>query len=148
MDDFKKPSEVEPNAPIPMMDNKTTLFSKLDAYGYVMDAVDEEKPKSYWEAVNGPNGDVWKEAVEKELGSLDKARTWDVVDRVAGKKEVRSRWVFKIKRLADGSVDKFKPRFVAQGFSPRPGFDFDETYAPVVRFDSLRLLLAIMAVQG
>jgi hypothetical protein len=148
VDSFKKPSEVEPNAPVPMMDDETTLFSKLDAYEYVVDAVDEEEPKSYLEAVNGPNGDLWKEAVEKELGSLDKARTWDVVNRVTGKKEVGSRWVFKIKRLADGSVDKFKPRFVAQGFSQRPGFDFDETYTPIVRFDSLRLLLAIMAVQG
>jgi hypothetical protein len=100
------------------------------------------------EAVNAPNGDLWKKAVEKELDSLDKARTWDVVDRVAGKKEVGSRWVFKVKRLADGSIDKFKARFVAQGFSQRPVFDFDETYIPVVRFDSLRLLLAITAVQG
>jgi hypothetical protein len=145
---FKKPSEVEPNAPVPMMDDETTLFSKLDAYGYVMDAVDEEEPKSYLEAVNGPNGDLWKEAVEKELGSLFKVRIWDIVDRVAGKKEVGSRWVFKVKRLADDSVDKFKARFVAHGLSQRPGFDFDETYAPVVRFDSLRPLLAITAVQG
>jgi hypothetical protein len=148
MDSFKKPSEVEPNAPVPMIDDETTLVSKLNAYGYVVDAVDEEEPKSCLEAVNGPNGDLWKEAVEKELGSLDKARTWDVVDRVAGKKEVGSRWVFKVKRLADSSVDKFNVRFVAQGFSQRPGFDFDETYAPVVRFDSLRLLLAITAEQG
>jgi hypothetical protein len=100
------------------------------------------------EAVNGPNGNLWKEVVEKNLGSLDKARTWDVVDRVAGKKEVGSRWVFKVKRLVAGSVNKVKARFVAQGFSQRRGFDFNETYAPVVRFDSLHLLLAITAVQG
>jgi hypothetical protein len=67
MDGFKKPSEVEPNAPVPMMDDETTLFSKLDSYGYVVDAVDEEESKSYLEAVNGPNRDLWKEAVEKEL---------------------------------------------------------------------------------
>jgi hypothetical protein len=91
---------------------------------------------------------MWKEAVENELGSLDKTRTWDVVDRVTRKKEVGSRWVFKVKRLADSSVDKFKARFVAQGFSQRPGFDFDETYASIVRFNSLRLLLTITAVQG
>jgi hypothetical protein len=148
MDGFKIPSEVEPNAPVLMMDDDTTLFSELDAYGHVVDAVDEEEPKSYWEAVNGPNGDLWQEAVEKELGSLDKARTWDVIDRVAGKKEDGSRWVFKVKRLADGSVDKFKARFVAQGVSQRPGFDFDKTYAPVVRFQSLCLLLTITAVQA
>jgi hypothetical protein len=53
MDGFKKPSEVEPNAPV---HNETTLFSKLDAYGYVVDAVDEEEPKSHLEVVNGPTG--------------------------------------------------------------------------------------------
>jgi hypothetical protein len=58
MDGFTKPSEVEPNAPIPMMDDEITLFSKLNAYGYVVDTVDEEEPKSYSEAVNEPNRDL------------------------------------------------------------------------------------------
>jgi hypothetical protein len=91
---------------------------------------------------------LWKEAVDKELDSLDRARTWDVVDKVERGKEVGSKWVFKVKRLTDKSIDKFKARHVAQGFTQCPGFDFDETYAAIIRFDSLRLLLAITVVQG
>jgi hypothetical protein len=59
------------------------------------------------------------------------------VVKVERGKEVGSKWVFKVKRLTDGSIDKFKARLVAQGFTQHPGFDFDETYATVVRFDFL-----------
>jgi hypothetical protein len=86
--------------------------------------------------------------MDMELDSLDRDRTWDVVDKIEGEKEVGSKWVFKVKRLADRSIDKFKARLIAQGFTQRPGFDFDETYATIVRCDFLRLLLAITAVQG
>jgi hypothetical protein len=115
--------------------------------GFVVDMVEEEEPKGYWEVVNGQNRQLWQEAVDKELDSLDRAGTWNVVDKVEEGKEVGSKWVFKVKRLADGSIDKFKARLVAQGFTQRPGFDFDETYAPVIYCDFLRLLLAITIVQ-
>jgi hypothetical protein len=82
------------------------------------------------------------------LDSLDRTGTWDVVDKVEGGKKVGSKWVFKVKKLADGSIDKFKARLVAQSFTQCPGFDFDKTYAPISYFDSLQLLLAITAVQG
>jgi hypothetical protein len=68
------------------------------------------------------------------------------VDKFEKGKEVGSKCVFKVKRLADRSIDKFKARLVAQGFTQCPGFDFNETYAPVVYFDALQLLLAITAV--
>jgi hypothetical protein len=86
--------------------------------------------------------------VDKELDSLNRARTWDVVDKIEGEKKVGSKWVFKIKRLADRSIDKFKGQLVAQGFTQCPSFAFNKTYAPVIHSDSLRLLLAIIAVQG
>jgi hypothetical protein len=70
-----------------------------------------------------------------------------MVDNVERRKEVSSKGVFNVKRLADGSSNKFKAQLVAQGFSQYLSFDFDETYVPIVHFDSLRLLLAIMAVQ-
>jgi hypothetical protein len=70
-----------------------------------------------------------------------------VVDKVEGGKEVGSKWVFKVKRHADRSNDKFKARLAAQGITQHPGFNVNEIYALDVRFDSLRFLLAIMAVQ-
>jgi hypothetical protein len=147
MEGFKRLSEVDPSVPEPKSDDQITLFPRLDEVEFVVDMVEEKEPKGYWEVVNRPNGQLWTEAVDKELDSLDRAGTWDVVDKVEGGKEVGSKWVFKVKRLADRSINKFKARRVAQGFTQCPGFDFDETYAPVVDFDSLRLLLAITAVQ-
>jgi hypothetical protein len=71
-----------------------------------------------------------------------------VVDKVKSRKEVGSKWVFKVKSLADWSINKFKGQLVAQGFTQCPSFTFDETHAVVIHLDFLQLLLAITAVQG
>jgi hypothetical protein len=55
--------------------------------------------------------------VNRKLDSLDRAGTWDVVDKIEGGKEVGNKWVFKVKRLADESINKFKARLIAQGFT-------------------------------
>ena len=63
-----------------------------------------------------------------------------------GRKVVGSKWVLKIKTDAEGSVGRFKARLVAQGFSQKPGIDYDETFSPVARFESVRTVIAL-AVQ-
>jgi hypothetical protein len=60
---------------------------------------------------------------------------------------VGSKWIFKVKRNADGSVERFKARLVAKGYSQRPGFDFTETFAPTVRYSAVRTILAIAALE-
>jgi hypothetical protein len=75
MDGFKKLSEVNLSVPEPKSDHKFTHFSKLDNAGFGIDMVEEEEPKGYWEAVIGPIGQVWKEVLDKQLNSLNKART-------------------------------------------------------------------------
>jgi hypothetical protein len=117
MEGFKRLSEVDSSVPEPKSDDKITHFSRLEEAGFVIEIVEEEGPKEYWNTANGPNGQLWKEAVDKKLDSLDRTGTWDIVDKVEGRKEISSKWVFKVKRLADGSIDKFKARLVAQGFT-------------------------------
>jgi hypothetical protein len=84
--------------------------------------------------------------VDIEFDSLDRARTWDVVENVEGGKTVGSKWIFKVKRLADGTINKFKARLVGQSFTQCPAFDVDKTHTPIGCFDSLVLLLAITGV--
>jgi hypothetical protein len=108
---------VNPSVPEQKSDDEITLCSGLVERGFVVDNVEEEEAKGYWEAVNRPKGQLWKEVVDKELDSLDTAGTCDVVDKDKGGKEVGSKWVFKVKRLADGNINKFKARLVDHGFT-------------------------------
>jgi hypothetical protein len=74
---------------------------------------------------------VWKDAMTKEYYSIMKNDVWDIVLRPEGKSVVTSKWIYKIKQAADGSVEKYKARFVARGFSHVEGIDYEETFAPV-----------------
>ena len=71
---------------------------------------------------------------------------WDVVPRLEGKSIVTSKWIYKIKHVADGSIEKYKARFVARGFSQKEGIDYGETFAPIGRYSSIRSILALDAV--
>ena len=85
----------------------------------------------------------------EEHQSIIDAKVWDVhekQDLPPRRKLVGSRWVYKVKFNADSSGERYKARLVAQGFSQQPGIDYDETFAPVTRYDSLRLIIAMAAI--
>ena len=90
----------------------------------------------------------WKEAMIEEYNSILKNDVWDVVPRPKNKSVVSSKWLFKIKHASDGCIEKYKARFVAQGFSQKEGIDYEETFAPVARYTSVRTILAIAASKG
>ena len=83
--------------------------------------------------------------MEKEIDSLKTNEVYDLVELLKDRKAVGSKWVYKCKINADGSVGRYKARLVAQGYSQRPGQDYDKTFCPVVRFESIRTIIAIAA---
>jgi hypothetical protein len=82
------------------------------------------------------------------MDALRRNHTWDVVDKPTDRNIVDSKWVFKMKRLSDRSVDKFKARLVVKGFSPIQGQDYDETFATALSFDSFGIFLPIITTNG
>ena len=102
-----------------------------------------DEPKSLHEALNSKESVQWQEAVNAEYSSLMKNDTWELVPPPKDKNIVGSRWVLKVKRDENGAVDRFKARFVAQGYSQMKGIDYDEVFSPVARYASVRSLLAL-----
>ena len=82
----------------------------------------------------------------KEYQSIMNNGVWDVVPRPEGKSVVTSKWIYKIKHAADGSIEKYKEIFVAHGFSRKEGIDYEETFAPVARYTSIRSVLSLATV--
>jgi hypothetical protein len=85
----------------------------------------------------------WRHAMNLEFDALLKNQTWKLVPPVKAKNVVGCKWVFRIKRKADGSIDRYKARLVAKGFHQQPGVDFSETYSPVVKPTTVRLVLSL-----
>ena len=77
-----------------------------------------------------------------------KNQVWEVVFRPQGKKVVGSRWIYKVKHAANGSVEKYKVRFVAKGFSQKEGIDYEETFAPIARYSSIQTIISLAAEMG
>ncbi|CCA73545.1 hypothetical protein PIIN_07498 [Serendipita indica DSM 11827] len=105
------------------------------------------EPTTLGEALKRPDGDKYVQAAIEEVRAHLENGTWKLVRLPQGKKAIGSRWVFKIKRDADGSISKYKGRIVAKGYAQREGIDYTETFAPTARFGALRTIIALAALE-
>ncbi|CAI7866276.1 unnamed protein product [Closterium sp. NIES-53] len=107
------------------------------------------EPATVQQALGGEHKEKWREAMDRELKALKERNTWKVVPISMAKDKtiLTGKWVFRIKTKADGTIEKFKARWVVRGFDQEHGRDFTETFAPVSRHTSLRILLAIAAMK-
>jgi hypothetical protein len=112
----------------------------LQLHGF--DLLDEE-PTRFEEAIQKKE---WADAMTEEYQSIIKNDVWEIVPRPKSKDVVSSKWLFKIKHAANGSIEKYKARFVARGFSQKKGIDYEETFAPVARYTSIRTVIAQFVV--
>ncbi len=101
------------------------------------------EPASLKEAKTRPDWPQWRQAMDEEMEAMHRMHVWDQVKIPAGVKPVGAKWVFKRKLDEHGTPTRYKARLVAQGYSQLAGVDFDQTFAPVARIQSLRLLLAV-----
>jgi hypothetical protein len=107
--------------------------------------IQDSEPVSFQDAKSRPDWSLWWNAMVKEIEAIIQNQTWELTDLPQGKRVIPLKWVFKIKRDAQGNFDKYKARIVVRGYSQIAGLDFEETFAPVIRIESVRLLLAIAA---
>lgn len=85
----------------------------------------------------------WCEAMNEELKALEENKTWTITDLPLGKKAIGCKYVYKIKYKSDGSIDRFKARLVAKGYTQEYGLDYQETFSPVAKITTVRIILAI-----
>lgn len=126
----------------PLRDRKPTDFYNCHV---ALSSVDDSDVYSNFNDINDLP-ECWRSAVNDELNSLKENNTWSIVDLPKDVIPIDSKWVFKIKRNCDGNLVKYKARLVARGFNQKFGIDYFDTYAPVIRPSTVRMLFSL-AVQ-
>ena len=138
-------NNVEFNVPPPAREKRAP-----DRFGewVTMASEDIVEPTTVSEALHSPHSEQWREAMQQEIDSLQEHDVYELTELPRGRRAVGCKWVFKIKHNADGSIERYKARLVAQGYSQRYGVDYDETFSPVVRFESIRTVIALSVQRG
>ena len=126
--------------PIEKFVSYNTLSAGYRAFTSNLDRV--KIPKNIKEALEIPE---WREAVMEKIRALEKNGTWEVMNLPRGKRSVGCKWVFTIKYQADGTIERYKVRLVAKGFTQTYGIDYTETFAPVAKLNTIRVLLSLAA---
>jgi histone deacetylase 1/2 len=103
------------------------------------------EPNNLEEALGNIN---WKNTMDDEFSALQRNKTWRLVPPGKGRNVIDNKWVFKIKRKADGTIDRYKARLVAKGYKQRYGIDYEDTFSPVVKAATIRLILSIVVSNG
>ncbi|KAK1694102.1 hypothetical protein QYE76_010799 [Lolium multiflorum] len=141
-DDESSDSDKDDNeAPTRSKRQRTAKSFGNDFIVYLVD----DTPTTISEALASPDADYWKEAVQSEMDSILANGTWELTERPYGCKPVGCKWVFKKKLRADGTIEKYKARLVAKGYTQKEGEDFFDTYSPVARLTTIRVLLSLAA---
>jgi len=91
--------------------------------------------------------DEWKSAMDVEFEALMRNKTWHLVPPLPASNVIDCKWVYKVKRRAGGTVDRYKARLVAKGFKQRYGLDYEDTFSPVVKAATIRLILSLAVSQ-
>ena len=140
------PSNTSGEIESPRYRSLTDLYSETSPITQVEEAhlLSGEEPLSYTEAASD---EVWMRAMREEMLAIDRNNTWELETPPPNCRPIGLKWIFKLKKNPKGTIIKHKARLVVKGYSQRKGVDYDEIYAPVVRFETIRLLIALAALK-
>ncbi|KAL5567379.1 hypothetical protein UlMin_030543 [Ulmus minor] len=103
------------------------------------------EPTTVTKAIKDPK---WRHVMSDEYDALVRNGTWELVPPTLSQNIVRCKWIFRIKRNSDGSIDRFKAHSVAKGFHQRPGVDYLDTFSPIVKPTTVRVILSLVVSRG
>ncbi|KAL6347693.1 hypothetical protein AAG906_026222 [Vitis piasezkii] len=142
------PSTVHPqhnsNMKLHSKNNIRKPIQKLNLHIQLSKPLDLE-PTTPTQALKDPK---WHKAMSEEYDALVRNGTWELVPSNPSQNVVGCKWIFRTKRNSDGSIDRFKARLVAKGFHQRPGIDYYDTFSPVVKPTTIRLVLSVAVSNG
>ena len=100
---------------------------------------------SFSQAIKSVGSIKWMDAMKDEMKLMNQNKVWDLIELPRGYEKVGSKWVFKTKHDSKGNIGRFKAELVAKGFTQKEGIDYQETFSPISKNDSLRIILALVA---
>ena len=120
-------------------------YSKLSPsyHSVTLSITQSVEPRSYNEA---STDNVWVEAMNTKIKALELNNTWVLIDFPQHKNAINCKWVYKIKHRSDGSIERYKARLVTKGYTQVEGQDYLDTFSPVAKLTTMRLLLALAAI--
>ncbi|XP_068647970.1 uncharacterized protein [Aristolochia californica] len=126
--------------------NSISYHALSDSHrNFVLNLSSQVEPQYYHQAVKCPD---WRLVMRDELAALETNNTWTVTPLLPDKHTIGCKWVYKIKLNSDGSIERYKARLVAKGYTQQEGLDFVDTFSPVAKLVTVKVLLALVASHG
>ena len=137
------PLQVKESEEVPQLPRRSSRKRQPNPrYANTVVIEDTSEPSTYEEAAKSEH---WRKAMEEEMAALRQNQTWELVPKPAKVNPISCKWVYKIKTRSDGSIERYKARLVARGFLQQYGIDYDETFSPLAKMKTIRVLLALAA---
>lgn len=143
--DLCSPTSVSGKTPYPIANYTSTSVFSEQHRSFLATITSALIPKTYQQAVLDPR---FNQAMKSEVTALETNHTWDITKLPPGKKAIGCQWIYTIKYLSDGSIERYKARLVALGNRQKEGVEYTDTFAPVAKMTTVRFLLAVTSAQG